>query len=85
MYFSENSSSNSNESPNPQSSTLPKEKTRNLVAFWLLGLTNNFAYVVMLSAAHDILSNGIVHDKKVSIYIFGIFVSLHSLAIWCEL
>ncbi|CAG0894246.1 unnamed protein product [Cyprideis torosa] len=28
---------------------------RNLVAFWLLGLCNNFAYVVMLSAAHDIL------------------------------
>ncbi|KAK0058494.1 battenin [Biomphalaria pfeifferi] len=28
---------------------------RNLVAFWLFGLCNNFAYVVMLSAAHDIL------------------------------
>lgn len=27
-----------------------------LVAFWLLGLCNNFAYVIMLSAAHDILS-----------------------------
>ncbi|XP_030400178.1 battenin [Gopherus evgoodei] len=29
---------------------------RNLAGFWLLGLCNNFAYVVMLSAAHDILS-----------------------------
>ncbi|XP_025095560.1 battenin-like isoform X3 [Pomacea canaliculata] len=28
---------------------------RNLIAFWFLGLCNNFAYVVMLSAAHDIL------------------------------
>ncbi|XP_076609465.1 battenin [Chaetodon auriga] len=28
---------------------------RNWGAFWLLGLCNNFAYVVMLSAAHDIL------------------------------
>ncbi|XP_041350083.1 battenin-like [Gigantopelta aegis] len=28
---------------------------RNLVGFWILGLCNNFAYVVMLSAAHDIL------------------------------
>ncbi|XP_034045586.1 battenin isoform X2 [Thalassophryne amazonica] len=28
---------------------------RNWSAFWLLGLCNNFAYVVMLSAAHDIL------------------------------
>ncbi|XP_043833430.1 battenin isoform X1 [Dromiciops gliroides] len=32
---------------------------RNLVGFWLLGLCNNFSYVVMLSAAHDILS----HDR----------------------
>ncbi|XP_036408536.1 battenin [Megalops cyprinoides] len=28
---------------------------RNICGFWLLGLCNNFAYVVMLSAAHDIL------------------------------
>lgn len=28
---------------------------RNWLGFWLLGLCNNFAYVVMLSAAHDIL------------------------------
>ncbi|XP_066483566.1 battenin [Tiliqua scincoides] len=32
-------------------------KWRNNVGFWLLGLCNNFAYVVMLSAAHDILSH----------------------------
>ncbi|GAB1609705.1 battenin-like isoform X1 [Argonauta hians] len=32
-----------------------KESTRNLVAFWIFGLCNNFAYVIMLSAAHDIL------------------------------
>uniref|UniRef100_A0A672Z2Y4 Battenin n=1 Tax=Sphaeramia orbicularis TaxID=375764 RepID=A0A672Z2Y4_9TELE len=28
---------------------------RNWTGFWFLGLCNNFAYVVMLSAAHDIL------------------------------
>lgn len=28
---------------------------KNAVGFWLLGLCNNFSYVVMLSAAHDIL------------------------------
>ncbi|XP_068779361.1 battenin isoform X6 [Struthio camelus] len=28
---------------------------RDNAAFWILGLCNNFAYVVMLSAAHDIL------------------------------
>ncbi|XP_078677536.1 battenin-like [Branchiostoma floridae x Branchiostoma belcheri] len=27
----------------------------NILAFWFLGLCNNFGYVVMLSAAHDIL------------------------------
>lgn len=36
--------------------TKRKKHWRNLLSFWLLGLTNNFAYVVMLSAAHDILS-----------------------------
>ncbi|XP_034077446.1 battenin isoform X2 [Gymnodraco acuticeps] len=30
-------------------------KWRDWTGFWLLGLCNNFAYVVMLSAAHDIL------------------------------
>lgn len=30
---------------------------RNALGFWLLGLCNNFSYVVMLSAAHDILSH----------------------------
>ncbi|XP_058971129.2 battenin [Pocillopora verrucosa] len=34
---------------------------RNLIGFWLLGLCNNFGYVVMLSAAHDIL-----HQEKTS-------------------
>ena len=27
-----------------------------VISYWLLGLCNNFAYVIMLSAAHDILS-----------------------------
>lgn len=29
---------------------------RDLVGFWVLGLCNNFGYVVMLSAAHDIIA-----------------------------
>jgi battenin len=28
-----------------------------VISYWLLGLCNNFAYVIMLSAAHDILSD----------------------------
>uniref|UniRef100_A0A0K0DEI7 Battenin n=1 Tax=Angiostrongylus cantonensis TaxID=6313 RepID=A0A0K0DEI7_ANGCA len=31
--------------------------SRNLIGFWVLGLCNNFAYVVMLSAAKDILES----------------------------
>lgn len=38
------------------STTTRRKHWRSLLSFWLLGLTNNFAYVVMLSAAHDILS-----------------------------
>ncbi|XP_022235656.1 battenin-like isoform X2 [Limulus polyphemus] len=34
---------------------------RNLSGFWLLGLCNNYAYVIMLSAAFDILSKD-YHD-----------------------
>ncbi|KAF1770122.1 hypothetical protein GCK72_001940 [Caenorhabditis remanei] len=37
---------------------------RNSVAFWLLGLCNNFAYVVMLSAAKDILEKDSKHIEK---------------------
>ena len=35
-----------------------KAQWRNLISFWIFGLCNNFAYVVMLSAAHDILAEG---------------------------
>jgi len=40
-----------------------QEKWRNHVGFWILGLTNNFAYVVMLSAAFDILGGQLGHEK----------------------
>ena len=32
-----------------------KRSTRNVVGFWLIGLFNNYCYVIMLSAAHDLL------------------------------
>jgi len=38
---------------------------RNLVAYWILGLCNNFGYVVMLSAAHDILSENFGQNAEV--------------------
>jgi len=40
----------------------PKEKLRNVIAYWFLGLCNNFAYVIMLSAATDILGDEFI-DK----------------------
>lgn len=29
---------------------------RNLCGFWILGLSNNYGFIVMLSGAHDIIS-----------------------------
>lgn len=36
----------------------PKDRKlwRDLTAYWILGLCNNYGYVVMLSAAHDIIA-----------------------------
>lgn len=31
------------------------QRWRDLTAYWILGLCNNYGYVVMLSAAHDII------------------------------
>ncbi|CAG2179340.1 unnamed protein product, partial [Oppiella nova] len=36
-------------------------KYRNYISFWILGLSNNYSYVIMLSAAYDII-NG--HEPK---------------------
>ncbi|KAL7030252.1 hypothetical protein ACKWTF_006589 [Chironomus riparius] len=33
----------------------PENNWRDLVSYWIFGLCNNFGYVVMLTAAHDIL------------------------------
>lgn len=44
----------------PHNPVAAKVNWRTLIAFWILGLTNNYGYVVMLSAANDIL-----HDAKV--------------------
>lgn len=41
-----------------QSATAKSKDTqlwRDLIAYWVLGLCNNYGYVVMLSAAHDII------------------------------
>lgn len=38
---------------------------RDLTAYWILGLCNNYGYVVMLSAAHDIIKRFNPHDDEV--------------------
>ena len=40
-----------------EESVAVRSRWRNLAAFWILGLCNNYGYVVMLSAAHDILES----------------------------
>jgi hypothetical protein len=56
--------SNSNELT-PLKSHRKNKNYRNLVAYWILGLCNNFGYVVMLSAAHDILSENFGQNAEV--------------------
>jgi battenin len=41
----------------PSVDSQPKSSLRTLIAFWLMGLANNFGYVVMLSAAGDLLQH----------------------------
>lgn len=43
----------------PQNSEqrLSRTKIRTLAAFWILGLCNNYGYVVMLTAAADIIKD----------------------------
>ena len=41
--------------PSPIHAPPPITKWRNIVGFWLLGLLNNYPYVIMLSAAFDII------------------------------
>uniref|UniRef100_L7M0A0 Battenin n=1 Tax=Rhipicephalus pulchellus TaxID=72859 RepID=L7M0A0_RHIPC len=45
--------------PSPRDHGNKLRRTRNLAGFWLLGLCNNYAYVVMLSAAFDILNKDV--------------------------
>ncbi|XP_058037542.1 battenin [Ahaetulla prasina] len=54
---SEEENENVAPSEEPEATLDVYSQLRNYTGFWLLGLCNNFAYVVMLSAAHDILSH----------------------------
>lgn len=43
---------------------IPTNK-RDLISFWIFGLCNNFGYVVMLTAAMDIINSNDVSYKKI--------------------
>ena len=45
-----------------------RSRWRNLAAFWILGLCNNYGYVVMLSAAHDILESKFGTTVSISLF-----------------
>lgn len=38
----------------------PRSQRKDLVAFWIFGLCNNYGYVVMLTAALDIIKENTV-------------------------
>lgn len=45
---------------------------RDLTAYWILGLCNNYGYVVMLSAAHDIIKRfNPDHEEVKSTFLFN--------------
>uniref|UniRef100_K3WDH7 Protein BTN n=1 Tax=Globisporangium ultimum (strain ATCC 200006 / CBS 805.95 / DAOM BR144) TaxID=431595 RepID=K3WDH7_GLOUD len=48
-----------------------RERTRNLVAFWMLGFINNIGYVVMIAGAQEIAAGGVG-----LVYFFDIFPAL---------
>lgn len=56
----EDTNSYSNEraeiSKEEKTTTKDPQLWRDLTAYWFLGLCNNYGYVVMLSAAHDIIA-----------------------------
>ncbi|CAK5080973.1 unnamed protein product [Meloidogyne enterolobii] len=41
-----------------------ENNVRDLIAFWIFGLANNFAYVIMLSAADDIIKSQHKHNPQ---------------------
>lgn len=81
-----NGSIDQKSSPATPSTSKAKEKDtqlwRDLAAYWILGLCNNYGYVVMLSAAHDIIGRfGGEHVSDYSIrFFFFCFVDFMD---WC--
>lgn len=59
-----NGNGTSNTPPQPPDAVHDIHKWRNTISFWVLGMCNNYGYVVMLSAAIDIINR--FHRSMVS-------------------
>lgn len=44
------------------------QRWRDLTAYWILGMCNNYGYVVMLSAAHDIIERFGSHQVSAALF-----------------
>lgn len=77
--------SNDKKKSSPATPSTSKEKDtqlwRDLAAYWILGLCNNYGYVVMLSAAHDII--GRFGGEHVSDYSIKKHISCVDITDWC--
>ena len=51
---------NRNEYDDTRQQRVNVAKKRDLISFWILGLCNNYGYVVMLTAATDIINSDTV-------------------------
>lgn len=56
QYQIDNADVRKSSSDNGNEKLKDKGLWRDLVAYWILGLCNNYGYVVMLSAAYDIIA-----------------------------
>eukprot|EP01091_Cochliopodium_minus_P010382 TRINITY_DN2730_c0_g1_i1.p1 TRINITY_DN2730_c0_g1~~TRINITY_DN2730_c0_g1_i1.p1 ORF type:complete len:415 (+),score=74.71 TRINITY_DN2730_c0_g1_i1:22-1245(+) len=54
----------------------PKESWRNLIAFFLIGLINNYSHVIIISAAKDILNHGDLYMPTGAILLADTFPNL---------
>lgn len=58
-----------------------RSKLKDLVAFWIFGLCNNYGYVVMLTAAEDIINSRLVSIMESKIYLKLIRKCIFSLSV----
>lgn len=51
-----------------------RSKWRNIIGFWMLGMCNNYGYVVMLTAAFDIIKQFHPVFSQKEIFLYELFI-----------